>query len=330
MSSCRYRSSDGVVKARWWSPAKRSAGNRSEAYDRWSDLRRGRRPAESIKSESVVSLLDLYLDWCSRNRAAATYRLNLGLLQTFCSHVGSQCLASDLRPKHVTAWLDSHEWSDSTKATAVQTLRSAFRWLVREGHLEKSPVADARGPSRKSREVILTADEFASILRNVKSDFATLLEFIWHTGCRPQEAVIIEVQHCEPGLRRVVLPPSLSKGRRHPRVIYLDDRALEILQRELRKRSTGRVFRTARGKPWNRNTVRCRFRSLKKRVGGPQYCAYHLRHSFATNALQRLDPISVATLMGHTDATTLARNYQHLAKLPAVMIEAAKLYPAVE
>jgi integrase len=33
---------------------------------------------------------------------------------------------------------------------------------------------------------------------------------------------------------------------------------------------------------------------------------------------------TVATLMGHSDATTLTRNYQHLAKLPAVMQEAAR------
>jgi integrase len=70
--------------------------------------------------------------------------------------------------------------------------------------------------------------------------------------------------------------------------------------------------------------VRCRFRVLRKKLGGRKFCAYHLRHSYATNALQKLDPISVATLMGHSDATTLARNYQHLAKLPTVMIDAAK------
>jgi integrase len=57
---------------------------------------------------------------------------------------------------------------------------------------------------------------------------------------------------------------------------------------------------------------------------GANFCAYHLRHTFATDALQRLDPITVATLMGHSDVWTLARNYQHLAKLPAYMLEAAK------
>lgn len=69
--------------------------------------------------------------------------------------------------------------------------------------------------------------------------------------------------------------------------------------------------------------VRCRFRRLREKVG-KSFCAYHLRHTFATDALQKLDPITVASLMGHSDASTLARNYQHLAKLPEYMLEAAK------
>jgi integrase len=241
-----FREFDG-----WWYCYDRSSGrrkqvklakgreNRTEAYDRWSDLRRGRRQAVSLHSESVASLLDQYLDWCSTNRSASTYQLYVRLLQSFCSHVGGKFVATDLRPKHVTAWIGSHTWSNSTKATAVQTLKAAFRWLVREGHIEKSPVADARGPARESREVILTADEFAGILKNVKRDFANLLEFIWHTGCRPQEAVNLTVAHCELELRRVVFPASQAKGKRHPRVIYLDDRALEILRNELRNAVPG-------------------------------------------------------------------------------------------
>jgi integrase len=61
---------------------------------------------------------------------------------------------------------------------------------------------------------------------------------------------------------------------------------------------------------------------LREKVGA-NFCAYHLRHTFATRALQSLDPITVATLMGHRDASTLARHYQHLAQLPQYMQEAA-------
>ncbi|MFN0018070.1 MAG: tyrosine-type recombinase/integrase [Pirellulaceae bacterium] len=296
--------------------------NREAAFDRWAELRSGATPKVQHTAETVAYLLDLYLDWCQSNRADGTYQVYKQFLQSFCDHLGEGFRVSKLKPKDATAWIGASTWSDSTKAGAVQTVRTAFRWMVREGHLDHSPVQGASGPSKRGREVILSTDQFQAILDHSRPDFALLLEFLWRSGCRPQEAVRIEAKHCELHLRRIVFPPSQAKGKKHPRVIYLDDRALEIVRGLLAKRPAGILFRNAKGTPWNRNMVRQRFLRLRKHVGG-RFCAYHLRHSYATNALQRLDPILVATLMGHSDAATLARNYQHLAKLPTVMAEAA-------
>lgn len=57
-----------------------------------------------------------------------------------------------------------------------------------------------------------------------------LLEFIWHSGCLPQEVVKVEVRHVELELRRIVFPASEAKGKKHPRVIYLDERALHFVR----------------------------------------------------------------------------------------------------
>jgi len=57
----------------------------------------------------------------------------------------------------------------------------------------------------------------------------------------------------------------------------------------------------------------------------PRCSLYALRHSWATLALQRdVDPLSVATLMGHTDGSTLVRTYSHVSLNPAYMLEQAK------
>jgi site-specific recombinase XerD len=157
--------------------------NREAAYDRWSELRRGVHPASNAPTACVAVLLDTYLDWCKSNRSQATYDLYVRLLQSFSTHVGGTLSGGELRPMHVTAWLEASPWSDSSKATAVQTLKAAFHWLAREGHVEKSPVADARAPARRSREVILTASDFADVLKHSRPDFVLLLEFIWHSGC---------------------------------------------------------------------------------------------------------------------------------------------------
>jgi integrase len=58
---------------------------------------------------------------------------------------------------------------------------------------------------------------------------------------------------------------------------------------------------------------------------GPRYSLYALRHSWATNALERgIDALTVAVLMGHSDPSTLARVYQHLSHNPKHLLEQAK------
>jgi integrase len=57
----------------------------------------------------------------------------------------------------------------------------------------------------------------------------------------------------------------------------------------------------------------------------PRYSLYALRHSWATNALQRgVDPLTVAILMGHEDPSTLAKVYQHLSLNPKHLLEQAR------
>jgi integrase len=61
------------------------------------------------------------------------------------------------------------------------------------------------------------------------------------------------------------------------------------------------------------------------RKHGRKYCLYHFRHSWATRALQRgVDPLTVAILMGHSDPSTLAKVYQHVAHDPEYMQGAAR------
>jgi integrase len=66
-----------------------------------------------------------------------------------------------------------------------------------------------------------------------------------------------------------------------------------------------------------RNRVYTRF--------APKYSLYAFRHSWATNALRRgVDPLTVATLMGHSDPSVLSRTYSHIAHSPDHMLAQAK------
>ena len=325
-----FRKHDG-----WWYCYKRDGSHRSqiklakgkesleEAHDRWHALCTRPQTVTHVSNESAVSLIDVFLDWCQKNRSQGTYDIYRHHLESFARHVGPDLLVHELKPRQVTAWLDAAKWSDSTKAGAVQTVRTAFRWLLREGYIPTNPVAAAKGPAKRGREVILTPAQYQAVLDNSRPDFRLLVTFLRRTGSRPQEAVKVEARHVDLSQQRIVFPPSESKGKRHPRAIYLDAEALEIVVELVAKHPLGPIFRTSRGRPWDRNNVRCRFRRLKDKVGF-QFCAYHLRHTFATSALQSVDPITLASLMGHADASTIAKNYQHVALVPAHMQQAAR------
>lgn len=279
----------------------KGAGRKVEAFDRWHEL--CVQPRAKVSTKSVKHKIDVYLDHVQATKAPGTYEQCRHYLQSFTDHTGNVCL---LQPRHVTEWLASKRWADSTKAGAVQIIRTCFSWLTREGYLDRNPVAGAKGPEKRGREVIVSDETFEKILKHSRRDFRDIATFLRRTGCRPQEAMNARVRHLDLESRRIVFPASEAKGKR-PRVIYLDDLALSLVEKRQHKMPEARLFVTASGAPWDRNKMRCRFRRLRDKVGG-QYCAYHLRHTFATAALKRLDVASTAALMGHRSRLQYTRS----------------------
>ena len=98
-------------------------------------------------------------------------------------------------------------------------------------------------------------------------------------------------------------PPRFDRRR------FTDKTALKVARAEQEK------------KIYERRKALCRL----ARKHGRKFSLYHFRHSWATRALQRgVDPITVAILMGHSDPSTLARVYQHLAHDPEFLRTAIK------
>ncbi len=69
-------------------------------------------------------------------------------------------------------------------------------------------------------------------------------------------------------------------------------------------------------------------RKLRYRLASklaPRCSLYALRHTWATNALQKgVDPLTTAILMGHSDPSMLSKVYQHVALNPVHMLNQAK------
>ena len=79
-------------------------------------------------------------------------------------------------------------------------------------------------------------------------------------------------------------------------------------------------------KEWAKLTsaARCKLIDQLAAKQAPRYSLYAFRHSWATNALESgVDALTVATLMGHSDPSTLARVYSHISSNPEHMAKQA-------
>jgi integrase len=297
------------------------------AWEKYHELM-AKRDTIGEELTKVAELYDLYLEWCSTRRAEGTYLNNRLYLRSFIECIGTRLAIARLRPLHITKWMDDHpDWTDTTRNDAISIAQRPFNWGVRQGRLERNPIAFLEDkPPRRRREVVYTPDEWTRIMSHIRDQqFQDLMTFLWETGCRPQEARIMEARHVDLRNGVVVFPPSEAKGKTHPRVVFLNDAALDILSRRCNEQSHGPLFRNTRGKPWTKDAVQSRLNRIKEKVGLPILCAYGIRHSFATEGLKNgVDSISLAALMGHSDVSMIARTYQHLARNPEFLREQAR------
>jgi integrase len=266
---------------------------------------------------TVADILDKYLDWCQKHRAARTFDWYRDHLQSFADFLPNpdQMPVSELKPYQVIEWADQHDsWGDNYRRGALIAVSRPFNWAARIGYIDASPIPYIEKPRPTRREQVVTVEEWEAIRDHyVKGDpFRDLLEFAWETGCRPQEVRAIEARHVQLARHRVVFPAVEAKGKKCIRVIYMTKRAEEIIRKLIRGRPKGLLFLNTRGRAWNYGSMNCRFVTLKKHLG-VKYACYSLRHGFATRKLEDgLDHITVAALMGHADATMLSKVYSHI------------------
>lgn len=241
------------------------ADNREEALSRYQELMATPKRREAPR-ESLLKIIDAFLDWCHHHRAPKTYEWYRFRLERFARAIPSLA-ANQLRPFHVQRWLDSMAVTSSTKHSYGRSVKRCLRWAKQQGYIDLNPIADFELPRCGKREQIVTEAEWQAILSNVTDEpFRDLLVTTWETGCRPQESLRVEARHVDLQHQRWVFPPSESKTH-IPRIVYLTNRAFEITRKLASHRSTGKLFRNANDNPWTKDSVNCRFTRLQTKLG---------------------------------------------------------------
>lgn len=216
---------------------------------------------------TLPELVDHFLEWVQRNRAADTYEWYRYRLERLCRKYPN-VVAERLHPYHVEQWISDYDLSVTSRRNYIRATKRCFRWGKSQGYLNTNPVADLEAPRAENREVALLPHEFERMLTFVRNQrLADLLRVTWLTGCRPQESLIVEARDIDFANQRWVLSTSRSKGKRISRVVYMTEPAATIVRRLAKEFPTGPIFRNSTSKPWLPESVNCAIDAIQVRMG---------------------------------------------------------------
>jgi len=223
------------------------------------------------------------------------------------------------------AFLGQQDYSKSTMARKLATLRSFYKFCRRRGYVDGNPLATIRTPKQEKRlPKFLEAEQIETLLNTpdintlLGSRDRAMLEVMYSTGIRVSELVDLnqgDVDFVGQCLRvrgkgkkhrtTPIGPTALAAVRRYQDMRQADPRAGTFDQEAL--------FVNKHGQRLSTRSVRRKLDKYLAEAGlDPSISPHTLRHSFATHMLNAgADLRSVQELLGHQSLST-TQIYTHL------------------
>jgi len=262
----------------------------------------------------VRALCNLFLEHVAANNSPKTYKCYRSFLRSFASSIPATLRVRDFKHHHLENWLTRRypaSGNTTTRHDAVAAIKRIFGWAIEMQYLETSPLARFKSPAAKPRDACLSKDQWAQVLSyyDPADPFHDFLQFSLQTGCRPQEARVVEARHVDWKAKKIHFADGEVPGKKGSRDILLTDAAFAILQRCALKCPSGPLLRNEDGGPWTTTALVSRFRRLRKKVAIPAHC-YLTRHTTATELLEAgASAGAVAAILGHRDASMVLKSY---------------------
>jgi len=287
----------------------------------------------SSLSDSDQGLLERFSEhlWLERGLSDHTlnsYRRDLAQLADWAQQAHNMELLS-LSAAEVQQFLGarlSQGAAPRSTARLMSSLRSFYRWALRENRIAEDPTLRIESPklgrplpkalSEQDVEALLAAPDLAE---TIEFRDRTMMELLYACGLRVTELVNLQVSQISlnQGVVRVV-----GKGSKE-RLIPMGEEALDWLQRYLRgaraellhDRPSDVLFPSNRGTAMTRQTFWYRIKIYARRAHIQTHLSPHtLRHAFATHLLNHgADLRVVQMLLGHSDLST-TQIYTHVAR----------------
>ncbi len=220
-----------------------------------------------VPPESLVAIIDAFLEWTQKNRSPDTYEWYRYRLQRFVNKY-PEMKVSALKPFHVEEWVDDYDIAQTTRRNYFRSIKRCLTWAKRQGRIDSNPLDALDIPGAERKDVYVPLYEFERLLTFVPDErFRELLITTYQTGCRPQESLRVIADWVDGKNGRWVFPQEKSKGKKSPRIIYLNDVALSISQQLVENYPSGELFRNSRGSAWTSEAVNCGFDRIQTRMG---------------------------------------------------------------
>ena len=279
---------------------------------------------EPLSSESLAIVMDKMVEWTGKNRSAGTYRFYREHAQQFLDWLKGENLVDiscdELTPDVFESYLE--ESSPGRRNGAVQMIKRVYNWANKRGRINVNPIMALEKPTSGRRKNFISEGVFKKMLKNVDDNLGQLMEFMWETGCRPQEAWKLTSWHIQQKYKRLCIPIEDTKRKKSDRHIYCTERAWEIVKgRE--KEADEFLFTTTTGTQWNKDNIGKRMATLAEEVG-KRYALYDIRHTWITNKVKFGMDIHLIAKLAGTSIAMIERHYDKSDQDAQFMLDALR------
>jgi integrase/recombinase XerC len=279
--------------------------------------------------ETIEDLLEVYVRYlmAEKNLSPYTLRNYRSDLGDFFAHLdgrGIDPLAADRQVmRQYLVGLRDRGVATASVTRKVGTIRSFYKFLVREGKLESSPITGVVAPKREKRlPVVLRKEDLSAIIEGAREETPqgirnrAILELMYAAGVRLSEVVGLDVRHVDLDERLVLVR---GKGNKERIVLYGDPadaalrRYLADARPQLAQPGEQALFVNRHGTRLSGRSIQQIVRKHALKAGLDQRIYPHLlRHSFATHLLDGGAELRVVQeLLGHASAST-TQIYTHV------------------
>lgn len=267
-------------------------------------------------------------------RTLETYRKDLTQFLDCSKATYEISNAGEVEHLHIRSWiveLMQNDISSRSINRKLSTLKTYFKFLIKNNYLEKNPMQKVIAPKTgKSLPVIIAENSMENLFKNVAfdSDFSgqrdrLILELFYGTGMRRAELIHLKISDLDFSTNRIKVLGKGNKERLLPLAPYL----VSLVQEYLIVRSAefshpeNYLLLTNKGKKtypmFIHRTVK-RYLSLVSTV--EKKSPHVLRHSFATHLIDNgADLNAVKDLLGHANlAATQIYTHNSISRLKEV------------